>query len=163
MKMRLEIIEGIVNSDVFSKYLLKNDGTLLLESEGKEKPKKKKTSVDPEKTYLEGAKQIYIERRRRKRDPNLRPNAIDKYGYICYVCEADLNDSIYGKYGKKCIEVHHLNPISNGERETSVSDVKVVCSNCHSILHSEGKDPLNINDLRAYVIKRKAKKNESNI
>ena len=82
--MKAPIIEDI---NILPKYLLKNDGTLFQESERKGKSGKKKSPVDPEKTYEEGAWQMYIEGMRRKRDPNLRPDAIKKYGYICHVCK----------------------------------------------------------------------------
>ena len=117
--MNIKVIENI--GDILPKYLLKNDGTLFQESERKGKSKKKKSSVDPEKTYEEGAEEIYKERIWRRRDPNLRRDALEEYENTCYVCEDNLETTIYGKYGVKCLEVHHLNPIANGERDTKGS------------------------------------------
>ena len=35
------------------------------------------------------------------------------------------------------IEIHHLDPIAEGERETKVEDVIPLCRNCHNGAHSE--------------------------
>lgn len=38
-------------------------------------------------------------------------------------------------YGEEFIECHHRLPIANGERESSIDDLALVCSNCHRMLH----------------------------
>jgi predicted HNH restriction endonuclease len=66
----------------------------------------------------------------------------------CEVCEADFH-RIYGKLGHGFIEAHHTMPVSklNGEAKTKISDLALVCSNCHLMLH-RGKKLLTVKELR---------------
>jgi len=60
-----------------------------------------------------------------------------KYGRLyCQVCGFDFYSS-YGEIGQDYIEGHHILPISKlrGEIKTKVSDIALVCSNCHRMLH----------------------------
>lgn len=48
----------------------------------------------------------------------------------------------YGELGDKYIECHHENPLSertekewNENLKTSVNDVRMLCSNCHRMIH----------------------------
>ena len=43
----------------------------------------------------------------------------------------------YQGFDKDYAEVHHLNPLSSteNERETTLDDLAIVCSNCHSAIH----------------------------
>jgi len=54
----------------------------------------------------------------------------------CEVCEFDFF-AIYGEIGRNFAECHHTVPISDlGEaRETRLSDLAIVCANCHRMLH----------------------------
>lgn len=55
---------------------------------------------------------------------------------ICEVCGFDY-ESVYGEIGKNFIEAHHTMPVSTlkpGE-STRVSDIALVCGNCHRMLH----------------------------
>jgi putative restriction endonuclease len=54
----------------------------------------------------------------------------------CQVCDFDF-EAAYGDRGKDYIEVHHTTPISQIENATklTVDDVRMVCSNCHRMLH----------------------------
>lgn len=63
-----------------------------------------------------------------------RDEYLDKYGSSCKLC---------GKFYLKpdginfIIDVHHLNPIANGERNTNIDkDLKGLCPNCHRFVHS---------------------------
>lgn len=58
---------------------------------------------------------------------------------ICECCDFDFYNA-YGELGKEFIECHHKKFISEGERLTQVSDLAMVCSNCHSMLHRRNKD-----------------------
>lgn len=49
------------------------------------------------------------------------------------------------------LDVHHLKPVSQGERLTSLADVVVLCANCHRLAHSEDP-PLPLLSLRALVL-----------
>jgi 5-methylcytosine-specific restriction endonuclease McrA len=54
----------------------------------------------------------------------------------CEVCGFDFQ-AIYGKHGDGYIEAHHKVPLSqvDGERETQIKDLALVCANCHRMLH----------------------------
>lgn len=54
----------------------------------------------------------------------------------CEVCGFDFK-KIYGDLGNEFCEVHHINPLSksDGVVRTTLSDLAVVCSNCHRIIH----------------------------
>jgi len=68
----------------------------------------------------------------------------------CEVCGFDFFTK-YGKAGKGFCEVHHLQPLAQkGRRTTKLSDLAVVCSNCHRVIHRNRK-VLSLNELRGYV------------
>jgi 5-methylcytosine-specific restriction enzyme A len=78
----------------------------------------------------------------RERDPRLRKAAILKYGRLCMVCGLDFAN-VYGEETRDCIHIHHLHLIGDVPkqgRRVSVTDVIIVCPNCHSALHCQ-KDP----------------------
>jgi 5-methylcytosine-specific restriction enzyme A len=54
----------------------------------------------------------------------------------CEVCGFD-SEKVYGKYGKGFCEVHHLTQLhkADGIVKTELSDLAIVCSNCHRIIH----------------------------
>ncbi|WP_108847676.1 HNH endonuclease [Dietzia lutea] len=77
---------------------------------------------------------------RRERDPKLRRAKIAhvrKAGkpLACDVCEFDF-EATYGERGRDYIEVHHVKPLSeSGETTTKLSDLALLCSNCHRMVH----------------------------
>ena len=53
----------------------------------------------------------------------------------CEVCGFDFHTT-YGVRGKGFCEVHHMKSLARGgKRKTRLSDLAVVCSNCHRMLH----------------------------
>jgi 5-methylcytosine-specific restriction enzyme A len=44
---------------------------------------------------------------------------------------------VYGEIGSGFIECHHNKPISEltGEQKSKLSDLSIVCSNCHKMIH----------------------------
>jgi len=54
----------------------------------------------------------------------------------CEVCGFDFA-AVYGPLGEGFAECHHTLPLaqSTGERRTRLSDLAVVCANCHRMLH----------------------------
>lgn len=93
-------------------------------------------SLREEEEYFEGSKKKrftnYYER-----DPKLRAAAVQHHGVACKVCGFDF-EKTYGERGKGYIEVHHLRPISTLGKQTKVnpkSDMTVLCSNCHRMVH----------------------------
>ena len=37
------------------------------------------------------------------------------------------------------VEVHHMNPVADGERETTLHDLVTLCPTCHRLLHAIGR------------------------
>lgn len=73
---------------------------------------------------------------------------------FCECCGFDFYN-IYGEIGRCFIECHHKKFISQGKRLTYTTDLAMVCSNCHSILHRKKEDGTyhNIESLRECLSK----------
>lgn len=84
------------------------------------------------------------------RDRKLTQQAKAKYGTTCCVCGFDF-ESVYGKLGAGYIQVHHLRQVAAGEKRNTVDDVRVVCANCHVMLHHRRNDPVSTKALRRVV------------
>lgn len=73
---------------------------------------------------------------------------------LCEVCGFDFH-SFYGERGENFCEVHHLAALSEtGETKTKLSDLAIVCSNCHRMIHRE-KKMLSIEELKKIVNKQR--------
>jgi 5-methylcytosine-specific restriction protein A len=66
----------------------------------------------------------------------------------CEVCGFDFYEC-YGELGKGFIECHHRTPLHEieGESETKLNDLALVCANCHRMLH-RNLDTLSISELK---------------
>ena len=67
----------------------------------------------------------------------------------CEVCGFDFA-KVYNEVGEGFCEVHHLTPLAqaDGEGETTLDDLAIVCSNCHRMLH-RGKPIFTIEELQS--------------
>lgn len=98
------------------------------------------------------------------RNPALRQQCLDRYGYQCQCCGMDFAE-VYGEeLGANFIEVHHLKLISTFEKdgipENFLENLVPLCSNCHSMIHHIKDSEHTLRDLReAY----KGEKKELNI
>ncbi|WP_455130463.1 HNH endonuclease [Propionibacterium acidifaciens] len=94
---------------------------------------------DPEMTVREGGI-IAVLQQRRERDPRIRNRKIkqarEQRGNIsCEVCGFDF-EKFYGDLGSGYTEVHHRCPLHlSGSTTTRLSDLILVCSNCHRMIH----------------------------
>jgi len=73
------------------------------------------------------------------RNPLARRECISHWGYSCSVCGFEFAKK-YGPRGIDFIHVHHLHDISlsGGEHAVDpINDLRPVCANCHSMLHTE--------------------------
>lgn len=105
-------------------------------------------------TFEEGGiKEVTVELTRR--NPQLRSRAISEYGYACKICGFNFEEH-YGDIGAGYIELHHLRPLSNrkGKHEASITDVAVVCANCHRMLHRSGRTPITLDVLQRAVFEQ---------
>lgn len=72
----------------------------------------------------------------------------------CEVCGFDFA-RVYGTLGEDFCEVHHKVPLASlpDARVTKLSELAVVCSNCHRMLH-KGNPMLSIENLRTLLAKK---------
>jgi 5-methylcytosine-specific restriction enzyme A len=98
---------------------------------------------------------LYRRHRTYERDPRLRARKKaqarkSQGGLECEVCGFDF-EATYGTLGHDFIECHHLVALSDtGQRTTRLSDLALLCSNCHRMAHRRRPWP-SIADLRDLV------------
>jgi predicted HNH restriction endonuclease len=147
-----KILDSPVSRNIIPKNQVKKlrlDALLALGEEDRDSHSTETTSKAA--SFREGSiQEIVVELK--KRDPELRRQAIAKYGQRCYCCNFSFDES-YGQWGSGYIEVHHKIPLSQSttERAVSVEDVAVVCANCHRVLHHNGSTPIPVDDLRDFI------------
>ena len=114
-------------------------------------------SEDDESAFPEG-KERYGLHRSRERDPEIvrkaKAKRLEETGRLqCDVCSLDFKE-MYGSRGEGFIEAHHTLPVAalRGRVKTKISDLALVCSNCHRMLH-RGKPLLSVYQLREMVRK----------
>jgi predicted HNH restriction endonuclease len=67
----------------------------------------------------------------------------------CEVCDFDF-EVFYGEIGRYVCEVHHRVAVNGGERNTSLTDLAILCSNCHTIIHRYDFD-VSIDEIKQLV------------
>ncbi|MFP2874087.1 HNH endonuclease [Acetobacter tropicalis] len=96
-------------------------------------PRLKITSVEGEKVWKESLK---VERSRELRRGVKEANKLQHGGIL--TCEGcGYSDPMDGMF-----DAHHLQPVSCGERESTLDDLVVLCPTCHRWVHVKGKDKL---------------------
>lgn len=90
---------------------------------------------------------VYAKRKTIVRDGRLRERCLREKGYVCAVCGFDATKK-YGKAFAGLIEVHHLSPMAEGVRKTTLDDLLPVCPNCHRALHSKAGEPYTVEELK---------------
>ena len=91
------------------------------------------------KSYVEGGR-TEVTLSKAERDPAVRRKALSHYGRNCMACKF-----IPRTDGQ--LDVHHLDPIAEGQRQTKLDDVVVLCANCHRLAHST-KPPVSLAELQ---------------
>ena len=94
--------------------------------------------ASPEDEFYEGRLLTQIHKRR-ERDPRIRNRFLDsrrsKNALACDLCgcKSCLRDP---RYEDALFEVHHLVPLAElGARRTVLSDLALLCANCHRLIH----------------------------
>ncbi len=96
---------------------------------------------------------------RTSRNAKLAKAAKKKYGTKCFCCGFSFEEAYGGDTGQLSI-VHHLEEFRGARkksRNTSVKDVRVVCANCHRVLHTQ-VPAIPVDDLKARVSAQKARR-----
>lgn len=94
----------------------------------------------------------------RERSRKLRKQKIDSVrkagrSLACEVCDFDFEQR-YGERGKGYIECHHVVPLHQaGEGRTKLSDLALICANCHRMIHRKAPWPTPA-ELRAMLASR---------
>lgn len=119
--------------------------------------------VDENITYKEGQRKACIHNKI-ERNPAAVQSAKEYFkkkhdGCLwCEVCKLDFSKE-YGELGKDYIEAHHINPLAESEGDvfTTAKDFKMVCSNCHRMLHRH-VPCLTVEKLKDIIEKQKEQK-----
>ena len=114
-------------------------------------------AVSPEEEEGEEGQVLTRLHRYRERDASLvkrKKQRIlrDQQFLTCEVCDFDF-EQFYGERGQGFIECHHTKPLSDLSKEggvTKLTDLSLVCSNCHRMIH-KSRPWLSISELRDLV------------
>ncbi len=116
---------------------------------------------DPEFSALEGKEFIQLKTHKdRERNPYLIKEAKrialikNNNRLICEACDFEFTGQ-FGHHGNLFIEGHHRFPIAtSGERFNFPSDIAMVCSNCHRMLHRKNEfgKYYSVEELRSLII-----------
>lgn len=94
------------------------------------------TGFIPERFASQWADRVFVEGGRKEvvlskaeRDHAVRKTALRHYGMKCMACA-------FTPRVDSQLDVHHLDPVSEGVRKTRLEDVVVLCANCHRLAHS---------------------------
>ncbi len=115
------------------------------------------TLAEAEMSAAEGRKLLRMHRtRERNRGLVARKKrlVLSTFGRLaCEVCDFDFS-AVYGSRGEGFAERHHIQPIAESApgRRTNLSDLAVVCANCHRMLHR--RPWMSAPELRALVRSR---------
>ena len=73
---------------------------------------------------------------------------------FCEACNFDFKDR-YGERGDGFIECHHIVPLSeiDREQETKLTDLALLCSNCHRMVHRK-KKWLTMSQLKKIIVSK---------
>ncbi len=115
------------------------------------KPKPLILPKDEKELYEEGAR-FKEEQEFRKRNSLLIKKKKDASDYRCEICDFNFGE-FYSNIGENYIEAHHLIGIAEGERKSSMDDIALICSNCHSMVHRR-KPPYSIAEVRMIIGKK---------
>jgi hypothetical protein len=106
--------------------------------------------------YREGiGKRVLVNRY--ERNSSARQACLEHYGCVCAVCGMSFGD-IYGPAVLGIMHVHHLHPRSGASGEVMVNpvaDLRPVCPNCHTVIHSR-QPCYSIEEVRSMLNTRKS-------
>jgi Rad3-related DNA helicase len=90
-------------------------------------------------SWREGGRQDLV-LSKAERDPAIRKAALKHYGCKCHACN-------FAPKISSLIDIHHCDPLAEGERQTTLGDVVPLCPTCHRLAHTQ-KPPISLEELR---------------
>jgi hypothetical protein len=83
------------------------------------------------------------------RSRRLRNKALERAAGTCSVCRRNFRQLLGGN-GERCLQVHHCKQLSarRAPSVTKVSELAVVCANCHLLLHLDTHRAMSVGQLR---------------
>lgn len=86
----------------------------------------------------------------RSRSAALRREALKLSSGVCEGCGVNFSALLNGR-GLRALQVHHKKQLALREtpEATSLTDLAVVCANCHAIIHTNPKEAMSVEMLRA--------------
>ena len=95
---------------------------------------------------------IMTESRSRSRNAGLRLAAIQRAKGVCEGCGVNFGQK-HGGLGSRCLVVHHTKQLKDTDqpRETKLSELAVVCANCHMMIHVNRDKALTVSQLKKRI------------
>lgn len=139
-----------VLDDIFKWLKIRIKTKLLLEEKYRDIENETDDNILDVKARTEGGLKVIISTRV-ERDSSLIRQAIQLHGTKCKVCDFDFTKT-YGQWANDYIEVHHMQLLSK-VKDTTVetnpaTDLTVVCSNCHRMIHKKRDIILTVDELK---------------
>ncbi len=149
------VFNWIVQSESFKWYVPENDSEIINVLRGIAEPLVEISKESDEISFTEGKEKYRLHRykERNSKIVNLaKQSCLEKSGRLdCQICGFNFS-KMYGEVGVGFIEAHHIIPISelNEEVETNLSDIIMICSNCHRMIHRR-RPWLSIDEIKMLV------------
>jgi hypothetical protein len=107
------------------------------------------TKLSPTDRAVEG---ILTESRSRSRNAGLRLAALQRANGMCEGCGTNFAKK-HGVLGRRCLVVHHKKQLKDTDqpRETKLSELAVVCANCHMMIHVNSEKALTLAQLKKRI------------
>lgn len=107
-------------------------------------------------SHWEGAiKQVKVNQY--ERNAKARKECIKFYGVSCAICNFNF-EKFYGDIGEGLIHIHHLKPLSEIGKKYKIDpikDLRPVCPNCHTVIHSKKLTMYTIEELKEILKQRR--------
>ena len=139
--MSMSEAANLWNEKFKNKYSDRNEQLNLLFAYLRQNEKNYQPEKEPPlvQTYFTEGEKYISEVIRRKRDRALVRHRLEMDNFKCQNCGFPSNINSEIPLDSILVEVHHLNPIQDGERETKIEDLISLCPNCHKLIHAIGK------------------------
>lgn len=150
------LLECQIHDDQPSKFLFQTERSLAIATSCLRTEQIAHGSGELAFSDLEGKKK-YALHVTYERSPDLVRQAIRIHGSVCKCCGFDFNRFYGPELARAYIEIHHVESIASGERQTNPAlDLIPLCSNCHSMVHRKRGEIIPVDELRNLLRSRGA-------